>query len=157
MTEDNSSRSNTEYDVLQKELLNQMMSDYSEIFDGPPVSGFDCPPGWEQLVRSTFAKMVDHIKEHPEAKTIVAQVKEKYGALRIYIRHKTGDETINNLLNEIGHQSYKICDWCGKPGALRHGSWIRTLCEEHAQGRWPFHEYFEGKGDTELYEWTRRF
>lgn len=145
----------TEYASLQNELQTQMISDYPEVFDGPPVSGFDCPPGWQKLVRSTLEKLVEYAKAHPEVKIKVAQVKEKYGGLRIYVDFDNRTDEVNEILYQAERASYKICDDCGEPGALRHGNWIRTLCEEHANGSWPNPDWFQG--DDELYEWTRKF
>lgn len=145
--------SKSEYEQFQKLLRRKLMFEFKEIFDDVPE--FDCPPGWQTLIRSVFAKMVEHIKQHPEASTSIRQVKEKYGALRIYVAFNTGDDTIKKILREAERASFKVCDWCGKPGALRHGSWARTLCDDHAEGRWPNQNHF--KGDEELYEWTRRF
>ena len=35
--------------------------------------------------------------------------------------------------NEAENQSYKICEWCGKPGTLVKMGWWTTRCPEHGK------------------------
>jgi len=43
---------------------------------------------------------------------------------------QTTDEKISSLINKAESDSYTICENCGKPGRVREGGWIRTLCDE---------------------------
>lgn len=65
----------------------------------------------------------------------VGQIKEKFGGLRFYIGSASGQ--VHQRVSKAEEESYKICEECGKPGVLRSGNWIRTLCDEHAEGRQP--------------------
>jgi hypothetical protein len=61
----------------------------------------------------------------------VAQVKEKFGTLRVYF--DCGLEPEQWVLVEAAERkSATICEDCGAPGEPRHGGWIRTLCSIHA-------------------------
>jgi hypothetical protein len=82
--------------------------------------------GWHDLVRGFFQACDD-------AKVEVAQVKEKFGALRIYTNG--APEYIMDLANELEVRSTKICEVCGERGKPRSGGWVKTLCDEHAEGR----------------------
>ena len=82
--------------------------------------------GWHDLVKGFFQACED-------AGVEVSQVKEKFGALRIYTNR--APDYIWDLANKLEVQSSKICEECGKRGKQRTGGWIRTLCEEHAEGR----------------------
>ena len=83
-------------------------------------------PGWSELVRAFFQACQD-------AGVEIVQVKEKFGGLRMY----TGEtpEHLWGLIADIEKKSYKTCEDCGKHGKPRTGGWVRTLCEEHAEGR----------------------
>jgi hypothetical protein len=63
----------------------------------------------------------------------VQQVKEKFGGLRFYF--SGGDERIDGMVLMAEAIAERTCEVCGKPGRPREGGWIRTLCDEHAEGR----------------------
>lgn len=71
-------------------------------------------------------------REVPElvAQVVATQIKEKFGTLRFY--YHGGDDYIRGLEAMADSMSAVICEDCGKPGKLRTGGWVRTLCEDHA-------------------------
>ena len=83
--------------------------------------------GWAALINKAY----DYLSERPNI--IVVQVKEKYGGLRIYT--DAYDEEVDKVLMLLEIDSFNICEVCGAAGKLRGGSWYRTLCEEHADGK----------------------
>jgi len=58
------------------------------------------------------------------------QIKEKFGTLRVY--NTGGDEYCEGVIAMATSMSAITCEECGMPGHRRDGSWIRTLCDEHA-------------------------
>lgn len=82
--------------------------------------------GWHELVRGFFQACED-------AGVAVTQVKEKFGGMRIYT--DSAPDYIFDLANKLEVQSYKTCEECGERGKPRSGGWVKTLCEEHAEGR----------------------
>lgn len=66
----------------------------------------------------------------------VHQIKEKFGGLRFYADLETEEQ--RELVNVAERACDKACDVCGAPGLLRQGGWIRTMCDEHAEGRVAF-------------------
>ena len=91
-------------------------------------------PGWAGLIDEIFDR---RDREYPQIR--IVQVKEKYGGLRVYVEGPAEQfNPFNELVDAIEHRSYLICEQCGKPGVLRQGGWVQTLCDEHAEGRPPF-------------------
>lgn len=97
------------------------------------LGSIDTGPGWDTII----AELHTQIKQiYPDYS--IHQIKEKFGGLRYYIGAcPAGDEfvQINSLISDAESLSYKICEQCGQPGQLRRGGWLRTLCDEHAEGR----------------------
>lgn len=79
------------------------------------------------------AKFVER-KERPVPElveqVIASQIKEKFGTLRFY--YHGGDDYIRGLEAMADSMSAVTCEECGKPGKIRSGGWVKTLCEEHA-------------------------
>ena len=68
----------------------------------------------------------------PEVEQVVLdQVKEKFGTLRFY--YSGGDDVIDGMVRMAESMSGCICETCGDAGKVRHGGWIRTLCDKHEQ------------------------
>jgi len=69
----------------------------------------------------------------------VAQFKEKFGALRLYIRPSDSalSEQVCDIVADLERRAQSICERCGQAGVLREGRWLQTLCDEHADGRAP--------------------
>lgn len=63
----------------------------------------------------------------------VTQVKEKFGGLRVYLLREPSK--VSQLLAAAEREAARTCEVCGQPGKLRQGSWLKTLCDEHAAGR----------------------
>jgi hypothetical protein len=63
----------------------------------------------------------------------VRQVKEKFGALRVYLGRE--DPRISALVEFAEYHSSKVCEQCGAPGTLRTDGWMRTLCDAHEAER----------------------
>ncbi|HLG26565.1 MAG TPA: hypothetical protein VI423_02145 [Paenisporosarcina sp.] len=58
-----------------------------------------------------------------------AQIKEKFGLLRVYLAYSTKE--MNKLIAIAEKESAHICDHCGAPGKLRGPGWYFTACDEH--------------------------
>lgn len=88
--------------------------------------------------------LVCEVLEGLPAGVRVTQIKEKYGALKIHTVPSRGDH--QGLLETAKSKSLKVCEICGKPGALRHdgdwmgtpdepSGWLRVRCDVHADYR----------------------
>lgn len=84
---------------------------------------------WEAK-RGTFLKREERNVPELVEQVVATQIKEKFGTLRFY--YHGGDDYIWGLEAMADSMSAVICEDCGKPGKLRSGGWVRTLCEDHA-------------------------
>lgn len=97
--------------------------------------------GWASLIDEVF-----DAKESMNLRNVkIVQVKEKYAGLRIYIDGYEMDENhpvyqFEKLIHDIERRSYKICEECGAPGAVRGTGWIFTSCDAHSKGHHPLKE-----------------
>jgi len=107
--------------------------------------GFECGDGWYDIIDALCGTIQHHLnwkrgsdkhkgmtdEEWDESHQVVAaQVKEKFGGLRFYIRG--GDDFVEGAIALAESLSFRTCEECGAPGSRRGGGWIRTLCDSHA-------------------------
>lgn len=83
--------------------------------------GFECGDGWYQIIWDLSTKLAPF-------DVVVAQVKEKFGLLRIYLN--SYPDGVDDILAWAEEQSGITCEDCGNAGKRRPGGWIRTLCDE---------------------------
>jgi hypothetical protein len=114
--------------------------------------GFECGDGWYDIINALCHNIQEHIdwkissrerllqnnphnlKVPDEVEQVVAaQVKEKFGTLRFYT--DGGDDYTHGLISMAESMSAVTCEDCGNKGHIRHGGWIRTLCDVHAEER----------------------
>jgi hypothetical protein len=92
--------------------------------------GFCIGDGWKDLFTELLEKM-DKLDPKPE----LAQVKEKFGGLRVYL--EKWNEDAEELIREAEKKAAKTCDWCGAPGKIDPKSaWARCRCEKHKDKTW---------------------
>lgn len=89
----------------------------------------DVGAGWHPLLIDLHAKLVDVAPTY-----FVAQLKEKFGTLRLYVGTPTEvfDE-VNALISAAEQVSAVTCEFCGKPGTQRQTGlfgWIKTMCDD---------------------------
>jgi hypothetical protein len=96
----------------------------------------------KRSVGEGWAGLIDEIFDMKEALKLtnvrIVQVKEKFAALRIYIDLYTFEESdplhkFEQFIIDAERRSLKICEMCGKPGAVRGRGWYYTSCDEHAK------------------------
>ncbi len=125
---------------MKEENVNKLVEDFPRLFsslkNGGLQYGLSCGDGWFQLVYDLCKSIDAEIekaseKDRPDYR--VLQIKEKFGGLRFYLTAYTKEMAA--LIKEGEEKSFKICEVCGQEGALRRGSWAKTLCDDHADGR----------------------
>jgi len=154
---------------MKEELDNLLCKKYPKIFKdrNAPMTetamcwGFEHGDGWFNIIDHLCGNIQHHIdwKEEcrerevkrgqagesgmprtPHVPQVVAtQVKEKFGTLRFY--YDGGDEYIHGLVAMAESMSAVTCEVCGTPGQVRGGGWLRTLCDEHADGKEPIRNH----------------
>ena len=127
---------------MKKELEEKLVKDFPNLFAGVTKSpkeglmcfGCECGDGWYELIRGVCEK----IKDYKDVEFF--QIKEKFGELRMYTGAVT--DKVHDIIEEACEQSVTVCEACGKPGKIRGGGWVRTLCDECIKGT-----SYEKKGD----------
>ena len=89
-----------------------------------------CREGWYPILEDLDKKLA---WLDPEYK--IAQVKEKFGALRFYFDTEAGATTRSIMYDCVSAAEYKssfTCEYCGTTATvkLREGGWVKTLCDD---------------------------
>lgn len=99
--------------------------------------------GWLPLMFRLLQDL-DHVIDNRENSVWLAQVKEKFGTLRVYLNADQSDENGSAKLNRqrlyicerfvswAEHVSAYTCETCGKRGEMRsQNGWVMVRCDEH--------------------------
>ena len=89
-----------------------------------------CGEGWFPLLESLLQELTVLLEAKPKKtrdKICVEQIKEKFGALRVYLSNPPHDMFDITIKYEI--KSMEICEKCGKKGRLRTQGWMKTRCD----------------------------
>lgn len=113
---------------MTPENSQELVSLYPELFPSKHFC-FECGDGWFDLIKECIQKIKADCLEK-EMDTIVAQVKEKYGTLRIYLNLTTDEQ--QKIIDEAEEKSEKTCEVCGKPGFNKkiRSYWWAVRCQD---------------------------
>jgi hypothetical protein len=94
-------------------------------------------PAWYDAVGAGWLPILEEL--HPKLLAAdpgyrVAQVKEKFGGLRVYLS-TAEPAAAHAAINAAEERALRTCEECGAPGRLREGGWVKTLCDEHSRTR----------------------
>ena len=109
---------------------------YRRLFSsGPLPFGFEIGDGWSELIVALCAHIDAVLKDHPDARFDVVQVKEKFGALRFYYRLEDVEDSVAQAVREAVdlacEASACICERCGRPGRINpDDGWFAARCED---------------------------
>lgn len=113
-------------------------------------NGIDCQDGWRPLVEAFYALA----EKHPCMQ--LAQIKEKYGTLRLYWSHDAGKcihegytdgvrgpapnkcwDRLSGTIDGLEYASSRMCELCGQYGMIRtENRWVTTRCDScFAEGK----------------------
>jgi len=87
--------------------------------------GIECGPGWYPLYGPIVAKC-------QRQGISIAQVKEKFGLLRIYVEKPT--PAITKAIYEAEAASARTCETCGAPGHMYDDGYRRVRCKPCREG-----------------------
>lgn len=95
----------------------------------------DMPDGWRTAFGEQMCKeMNDEMLTWPEDEYNsfrILDIKEKYGALRVYVRHET--PKLHEIIQKYSRISENICIDCGKPAHWISKGWICPYCDDCAK------------------------
>ena len=123
-------------------LENQLLDDVAP-FD---EHGIECGDGWFALI-DRLSRACENEIETLMAQGVpkerwprIAQIKEKFGSLRFYVRGPLSDDLRAQIVQAEHEDSLCICERCGAVGKLREGRWRRTYCDNCDEG-WNAHSF----------------
>jgi hypothetical protein len=129
-------------DFMEDSKMVAMLKKHNLTFSrGRPFYYAECDEGWIDIIE----RLIIDLKAMGW-KGEVHQIKEKFGGLRFYCSGNGVDsgrtQEFWDRIAQAEEESIHTCEVCGKPGFSRSGGWIKTLCDEHANGRkgWDFGE-----------------
>lgn len=86
--------------------------------------GIETDDGWYGVIKQMCEKL--------DALGLIdlqfAQIKEKYGLLRVYLDFE--DARADDIVNWAERASGVTCEACGEPGRLRKRGWWKTRCNK---------------------------
>jgi hypothetical protein len=125
----------------------QLIARYPDLFNqeingrvtrpGHPMVG----DGWRDLVETAIGRIATAVAAAPSGSVGISQIKEKFGALRLYWhgRNNLPEATcaaVEEAIYLAEARSACTCETCGAEGRLYNKSgYLFTACEEHAQGK----------------------
>ncbi len=118
---------------MKKELEKKLVDKYPKLFaqygknpkDSCMAWGCDCDDGWYNILDKLF-QIISKYK-----KVELAQVKEKFGTLRVYVDAPSEDfNEVHEYINVAEKKSSQTCEICGNPGKRNtEMGFIKTVCE----------------------------
>lgn len=118
---------------MTPEIEQKLIAQYPKLFAGVGQQGscmnFGCEhgDGWAALVETAC-----RLLSESGGDVVFAQIKEKYGTLRIYVNG--GSDYIFGVIDAVEALSARVCEVCGSPGSVRPGGWIVTRCDKCLEG-----------------------
>lgn len=109
---------------VEKELFEKYPKLFANV--GQPMScmnfGIECGPGWDKIIRSVCECLEDRDVRFD-------QIKEKWGALRIYFTASADDGGFAaGVIHMAEAMSRATCERCGAAGEIKGGGWLMCLC-----------------------------
>jgi len=123
----------------------ELIEKHKDILDLRGGYGMNCWEGWHGIIDDMLDTISNgvHINTKLRARfgavdgktgnIKVVQIKEKFGALRVYI--EPYDVYTQGIIDMAETVSKHTCERCGKPGELWSVGWSKTLCLDHYSAR----------------------
>jgi hypothetical protein len=124
-----------------------LVARYSDLFNQESNGRVTAPgypsvgDGWRDLVETAIGRIATAVAAAPSGSVGIDQIKEKFGALRLYWHgrnnlHETACAAIEEAIYLAEARSACTCETCGAEGRLfKHGGQLLTACEQHAKGK----------------------
>lgn len=111
------------------------MRGHLELFGPAPppgrmVVGFAIGEGWRAILIDLLAELQVIVRREELTTFRIEQVKQKLGGLRVYVRPFLPE--VRQAIDRAEERAAATCEFCGRPGKLRMGPYIQTLCDKHA-------------------------
>lgn len=117
-----------------RELFCEYFKPAEQSFRSPMRFGIECGIGWYDLIDKLCADIMSICIEENLNVPIVAQVKEKFGALRFYIDIPDDGQDYTKIhyrIVEAERASFNICEICGSTENIGITTgWIQVICKK---------------------------
>ena len=107
---------------------------------------WELPNGWHKAFGQMYLEELDTaVKEAGlERDFMIYQIKEKYGALRVYT--SGASDKIFNIIDKYEHISEHVCIGCGKPNVpVINEGWISPWCYDCYRKNWRRRESYTAR------------
>jgi len=87
--------------------------------------GIEVFAGWLPIVEAMLEKLAGF------GDIVIVQIKEKFGALTVYVGDPQSRDEVQAILRDARQLSVATCEFCGQPGKnqrMRDG-WFKTMCD----------------------------
>ncbi len=119
---------------MKQELFDQLKNKYPELYS--ELKYIECDDGWFNLIdclSNVIYRELGRLNKDKSDKNkiVVFQVKEKFGGLRFYIEDNIPNSSrdfIQGAIFMAEDMSFRVCEYCGKPGQKTNSNWIKVLC-----------------------------
>lgn len=96
--------------------------------------GFSCGDGWLQII-DELSRELEKFNSDGKERVVAAQVKEKFGGLRVYLwtddLSKEEGLRVDELVSAAEERAGATCESCGKPSENKAVmGWYSTTCNE---------------------------
>ena len=97
--------------------------------------GVECGDGWFELIDRLCSACEQEIETLAaqgvprEQWPRIAQIKEKMGGLRFYVRGPLSEALRTKISTTAYEESLRTCEQCGAPCNVRDSPWRQTQCE----------------------------
>lgn len=124
---------------MKQELEQKLYEQYPELFKqrelgyhSPMAFGIAVGDGWHDIINCLCTSIYQYVymkrRDDPEYKfPEFAQIKEKFGDLRIYLDRS--NDAVYAMVSMAEMLSSRTCEDCGNKGEKTDTSWVRTLCK----------------------------
>jgi hypothetical protein len=118
---------------MSPELQQKLFAEFPTLFEHrsnrmyPMAFGIEHGDGWYGILRAACFLIARHDAKKSQPEFRFTQVKEKFGALRLY--NEGFDDYTDGVIKMAESMSAVTCEQCGSPGTQNKGGWISTLCE----------------------------
>ena len=104
--------------------------------------------GWDRIISDMFDQIEPVLQDiynlepersqDPENQFRIAQIKEKFGSLRVYVdipsfwktEYQRQCDRIQEAINTADNLSIETCELCGEPGRIVGKAWLSCRCQK---------------------------
>ena len=123
-----------DFEALMLDYYRQELGPLFDKYYTQVYLGVNIGPGWIPAYVE-LARNMEEVAQKYDYHFSVAQVKQKFGELRVYIQpleeNATADAALSVFLKAAVRRCAQTCESCGRKGELGGRAWLSVACEKH--------------------------